>query len=513
MILGVAKLNIKKVLYALMVLSVSLALPKYEALANDIQVSNFTTHPFSGGTGEFEFDITWQNSWRVAETPMHWDAAWVFCKISLNGGAWQHLRLDSTGHTIPAGVSTDLGLADTGAAYNASSNPYVGIFLYRSANGTGAFTANDVRLRWNYSDNGAVSGDTVDIRVFAVEMVYIPAGAFSAGDRSSTNAFRQTSVAGSAPWSITSEGAITTQATGPNWYYPGAGDAPGSVFTIPAAFPKGFAAFYMMKGEISQSQWVAFFNALTTTQRSARDITAPGAKGSDGLSGRNSVSCPPTGSACTGTATLPDRGAGATYTGVAMNFISWADVTAYLDWSGLRPMSELEFEKACRGTSAAVSGEYSWGNTTLTNPSSISNIGLAAERANAASNGIAGSGTGPLRVGSFAQGVSTRAGSGSGFYGVMELSGNLWERSVTVGNSSGRSFEGRYHGDGALSASGSADTTSWPSPTTGAGSGFRGGGFNTATARAATSSRGDAAFADPSARVNGNGGRGVRTAP
>ena len=54
MILGVAKLNIKKVLYALMVLSVSLALPKYEALANDIQVSNFTTHPFSGGTGQIE---------------------------------------------------------------------------------------------------------------------------------------------------------------------------------------------------------------------------------------------------------------------------------------------------------------------------------------------------------------------------------------------------------------------------------------------------------------------------
>jgi len=61
----------------------------------------------------------------------------------------------------------------------------------------------------------------------------------------------------------------------------------------------------------------------------------------------------------------------------------------------------------------------------------------------------------------------------------MELSGNLWERAVTVGNATGRAFTG-LHGNGALSTNGHANETDWPGLTggevTGAtGSGFRGG--------------------------------------
>ena len=36
--------------------------------------------------------------------------------------------------------------------------------------------------------------------------------------------------------------------------------------------------------------------------------------------------------------------------------ISWSDMSAYLDWSGLRPMTELEYEKACRGRSCLLIG-------------------------------------------------------------------------------------------------------------------------------------------------------------
>ena len=65
---------------------------------------------------------------------------------------------------------------------------------------------------------------------------------------------------------------------------------------------------------------------------------------------------------------------------MACNWLSWADVAAYLDWSGLRPMTELEFEKACRGPNAPVAGEYAWGsNAGLVQATSIVNGGLSNE--------------------------------------------------------------------------------------------------------------------------------------
>jgi formylglycine-generating enzyme required for sulfatase activity len=375
-----------------------------------------------------------------------------------------------------------------------------------------------MRLRWNYADNGASSGDVIEIRPVGVEMVYIPEGSFYAGDNAtSTAAFREKSTGDNDPWSISSEGAITTtDTTTGNYYYPGAnvqGDAANSVFTIPANFPKGYGAFYMMKGEISQGQYVAFFNMLTATQKSTRDITSSTGKNTDSITFRNNISW--TGS---GEATLN----GGTHSGVAMNYMSWADLTALLDWSGLRPMSELEFEKAGRGSRgvsspiAAVSGEYAWGSTSITQATTIDNSGLTSERGQSGSNcafGDAGGVQGPLRVASFAKGVTTnmRVNSGGGFYGVMELSGNVWERSVTVGRSTGRAFEGRYHGNGVLDSGGNPNVTSWPG-TNANGAGFRGGGWSVSADDARLSDRVGAAFT-LTVRVSDYGGRGVRSAP
>jgi len=75
-----------------------------------------------------------------------------------------------------------MGLMDPTLSHDASTNPAVGIFMYRTNDGFGTFTANSVKLRWNYADNGASSGDVIEIRVIAMEMVYIPAGAFYDGD-------------------------------------------------------------------------------------------------------------------------------------------------------------------------------------------------------------------------------------------------------------------------------------------------------------------------------------------
>jgi hypothetical protein len=177
-------------------------------------------------------------------------------------------------------------------------------------------------------------------------------------------------------------------------------------------------------------------------------------------------------------------------------------------------MSELEYEKAGRGTKPAVSGEYAWGTTSITQATSITNSGLPSERGQAGSNAAydwAAGVQGPLRVGSFAKGVNTRVASGAGFYGVLELSGNVWERAVTVGNSTGRAFEGRNHGNGILANSGDANVTSWPG-TNYQGAGFRGGSWSVPAYEACISDRSYAADNDL-ARYDNHGGRGVRSAP
>jgi uncharacterized protein (TIGR02145 family) len=84
-----------------------------------------------------------------------------------------------------------------------------------------------------------------------------------------------------------------------------------------------------------------------------------------------------------------------------------------------------------------------------------------------------------MRVGVFAREGTTRVQTGGSFYGIMELSGNLWERAVTVGNATGRAYTG-VHGNGRLSNNGNANETAWPGLSSGevtgaTGSGFRGG--------------------------------------
>ena len=183
-------------------------------------------------------------------------------------------------------------------------------------------------------------------------------------------------------------------------------------------------------------------------------------------------------------------------------------------------MSELEYEKSGRGSRGpsnplvAVPYEFAWGDTTYTDVTTLTNSGQASERGQAGSNinfNYTGGIAGPVRVGSFSMGVDTRAASGASFYGVMELSGNVWERAVSVGNSSGRAFQGRYHGDGVLDTAGDSNTTNWPT-TNAVGASVRGGDWFREPSKAQLSDRSFVGFSFQS-RDYGYGGRGVRSAP
>ncbi len=411
------------------------------------------------------FDLTWENSWRLSSGASNWDAAWVFVKYRVGGaGEWLPAHLNNTGHTAGTGTAADIavGLLDDNAAFDASTNPGMGAFVYGSSDGTGTFTNTGLKLRWNYNADGVTGGTNVEVKVFAIEMVRVLEGAFNAGGGGGSSAFTSTTIStANATTAPSGTGSLGGAAGG----YPTGQTAPDS-----ASWPNGYAAFYCMKYEVSQQQYVDFLNTLTQTQADARKYTL------DPLAYRYAITGTEVGSYAT---TNPN---------VACNFLGWADGAAYADWSGLRPMTELEFEKACRGPQAAVSGEYAWGTATVAGSAyTLGGAGTASEGiatnysttvGNAVYNTTKVSGNnGPVRVGIFAANDlnSGRVSAGASYWGIMELSGNLWERPVTIKNATGRTFTGT-HGDGVLDSNGDADAANWPG-TDAVGAGWRGGSW------------------------------------
>lgn len=502
-------------------------------LGNGVVVSNVTI------TGQnttshyslINFDISWNNSWRNTTSTNNWDACWVFVKYRKSTETtWNHATLNyvngtgsGDGHTLPAGCRINTTSDGKGIMIYSSAN-----IIPSTVNYTGA------KLRWNYGSDGVADNENVDICVFAIEMVYVPQGSFYVGDGSLSilNGHFESVSTGTA-LQITSEGALTLGGGGAGSL--GNNNASGMATaddfndvtskTLPAAFPKGYSGFYCMKYEITQEQYVAFLNKLTYTQQTTRTTNAPNSIAGTGALitnnlYRNGIDIMTSGVSPTTPAKYAcNYNNNAIYNenddgqNIACNYLSWADLAAYLDWAALRPFTELEFEKTCRGNKVPVIGEYPWGNTSATQGYSLTSGGYNNERPDGGVNAFYGNSPtlqGPVRVGCFGQGVNTRASVGAGYCGVLELGGNISERTVTVGSSTGRSFTGS-HGNGALNASGNADVSNWPG-TDAIGVGFRGGTWYTVVNRMRVSDR-HFANESVSTRILDYGGRGVRVCP
>ena len=417
--------------------------------ANNITISNqtLTNGSAADGYGYVTFDLSWENSWRVSSAPSNWDAAWVFVKYRVGSGEWLPANLHNTGHLAGTGTAAEItvGLVDDNAAFDATTNPGIGAFVSRSSDGTGTFTSTGLKLRWDYGADGVVAGTNVEVKVFAIEIVRVLEGTFNVGGGGGNDAFISTTI---------STATATTAPTGTGSLGGAAGGYPtGQTAPANASWPNGYGAFYCMKYKVTQQQYVDFLNTLTQTQADARKANES--------SNRYAI----TGSAVGSDAT--------TNPNVACNYLSWADGAAYADWSGLRPMTELEFEKACRGPQAAVVGEYAWGTAAVAGSAyTLSGAGTASEGivtnysttvGNAVYNTTGSTIGGPVRVGIFAaNGMNSgRVSAGASYWGIMELSGNLWERPVTIENVTGRAFTGT-HGDGVLTSSGDANAATWP---------------------------------------------------
>lgn len=482
--------------------------------ANNVSITNIS----APNSNTIQFDIAWDNSWYAGAPLNNWDAVWIFVKTqncNLGSSPWIHANLStvSGNHSVTGGV-LQVDVVTDGR----------GIFLRRSALGAGNIVTATVTLQFSASYTIA---DT-NYEVIGIEMVQVPEGSFRVGDQTSTNSFGSSQT--TTPATISNEDEIAQD---------GLAQAVGGTTThnlISTDFPKGFKAFYCMKYEISQQQYVTFLNLLDFNQQINRTAVAPSsAIGTAALApasgdNRNSIEIATSGIAF-GTPAIygNDLNGNNIYDeatdggNIACNYLSWDDLKAYLDWAALRPMTELEFEKSCRGLNPFVAAEYAWGTTTINQAisSSLFNAGQATEVSTSTADGLcafnaggANIALGPLRVGFAATASTFRTGAGASYYGILDLSGNVWEQTFTAGYSAGTSrlggitFTGTL-GDGTLDANGTANAANWGAVGI---SIVRGGNWEDLNLRARVSDRpirGNTTTQNTT-RVRKTGGRGVR---
>ena len=394
------------------------------AFGNNILVQNVTTtgNNATNKTIQVQFDMSWDNSWRDS---INWDAAWVFLKFKNASGVWQHAQLNTTGFANGNGTANTMQV----------TSDKVGCWVYRSAQGSGTFNSTTMQLQWNYGLSGLTSVTGLEVRVFAVEMVYVPEGDF--------NCAKDFYFSGSSSGSLTAPGqnlpVMNTKITPSLTYNDGTattlrikGDAGldtdnnGTIDNT--SYPTGYRHFYCYKYEMTEQQYADFLNTLTATQRTTLGVAGTGITLSNGqyFSSTPNKAC--------GNATA-------------------ARLFAYADWSGVRPMSFLEFNKASYGPLQPVyntsccpnpNGYSAWG-TSNSRPTNF--VVLNSTCSNIANVGYAGSST------------STRANSGASYYGVLDLSGNVIEPVVNLKYTSLTST----NGNGVLSSTGVTDVATWNS--------------------------------------------------
>jgi len=564
----------------LLITTLVLLIFSVKVLSSGIQVLNTTVTTNDDKTSAtVKFTLIWDHSWRLDPAdpgPKNWDAAWVFIKFrTLPGDNWSHGYIKQAGSDMPSNAEFKIGnsIAVVGGV---NSTVGVGAFIYRKDPGSGQVVFTDCELYWDFASNGLTGGEQVEVCVLATEMVHIPAGAFYLGDYSSVGRFTRNRSNNRAEdaiyvnaanpahlgyfsnaWLINAGYANTSNGLINSSISTNTAVAPDDIFTgqtanntnqriaynygnttannsglfmsgVNANYPRGYNAFYCMKYEITQGEYLQFLNKNLVAVKNAAfyidTTTAPSA--------RFNIRKKPG----TGTPVIPAEyefiNPSSAY--LPCNFLGTKDIMAWLIWAGLRPMTELEYEKVCRGPelipgTATLRPQYAWGSVNIYPAAGFSNKGGSNEGPSNTTGNVAvattggaaiGGGTnddldGPMRAGGFANPVSSREKAGATYYGVMEMSGNLWERCVSVGIDAGRAFLGNLvaaHGNGEIGPAINPDLPiggGWP-PVNAAGLGFRGGSYLDHSDRARISDR-QFINLNNATRHASFGGRGVRT--
>ena len=451
----------------------------FNARSNNLQITNVTVNQSTLGSGSVAFNISWSNSWNLSGSSSNWDAVWIFVKFRLCSAASsvQYTQgqisnaggiYNSGGTYIPSTLQVMSTLSpSTGSASvtTLDDGNGLGIMLSPTSTGAGLSVSGYVTLPIN---NLPASTTPVTTEVVGIEMVYVPNGPFNLGDGSSSttfdwSAYHYCQSASASAASITS----TNETTSSTYYYmPTSSTYSAASGSIPAVWPKGYYSFYCMKYEITEDLYAMFLNTIGSSAATNR---FPG----NYQSNRNLLEQQ---TLSTFIANRPDR---------SQNWLSWADWEAVLDWAALRPMTEFEFEKGCRGgtsttANSTLAGEYPWQSPQISQATTISGTENGTETITNQANCNYGSvtfsggdgGSGPLRSGIFATTTTGEVAAGSTYYGIMDMGGNVREYVVQLNWTATNDTFTRALGDGQINTTtgpgtlviGDANVATWPTP-------------------------------------------------
>lgn len=513
------------------------------ATANNITVTNVQHLPNAvTNVDTIRFTISWDNSWRNTGTPgttQNYDGAWVFVKTrpscskdsSAPAANYNHAWLLNNISAYPAVPGTTLEIGTTDIF---SSPRAVGIFVYRDGDGAGTFTKTvdflwdraSMMAQWgsyNPANQPFIPVDGWDIRVYAIEMVKIPQGSFYLGDASGTSPNGSYCTFGlgngtstpTQPFSVNGESAINmgTSAGYLNTrqnYSTGFIGCSGYAISglLPASFPKGYDAFWVMKYEVTQQQITDMMNSFnrafqydfaptTSTYRTPIQQGTSSTSYPYWITGQNPT--PPANpttmyrNGCYISKTY-DPNAPITFYNNLNNVMddptTWNDIDdgqtiacnylepnssynyglwRFLDWACLRPITEMEYEKISRTPGAGLPPmlEAPWGLdvTSAANFNYVVNV-LNSGRPNEIPTNLGANGLfqgspnsvpiimGPRRVGSTYGPSTNRVQAGSSYYGVADMGGNLWECVIGISTTTSNGFHRNATGDGLMNTTG-----------------------------------------------------------
>lgn len=434
-----------------------------QTFANNLVISG--TPSFSSANQTLTFTMAWDNSWCINAGPSNWDGVWIFVKRQNCSGnnAWVHQKLSTTSADHLAKLASN-SATSTDVQVDAVADG-MGVFVRRiGTNVVGNVPSQIVTIKLGGTNPTITTGNTDNFEIIGVEMVYVPQGQFYAGDGRSSNGSNFSAGTAAQPKQITA--AIQAAGIGSALNYTSS-TAYGCPTPLPSTFPLGYDGFYCMKYEATTGVFLEFINSLSYDQQ-ASHLIENGTSNLPNVSGswfdRNNEYTHWTRVGTVGTYNTVSAVFINNFPWATQGYMSWRQTAAFLDWSGLRPMTEFEFEKACRGTLTTVANEYPWGSTVVT-----STTGAASNWNNPNSNYTIVDG--PLfyccwngisqRPGAFAKSTTNRVQSGATYYGIMDMAGNLFEQCVGGAGYDYSSFT-TTNGDGVLTALGSANTVGWP---------------------------------------------------